>query len=107
RAGDRIEVARFELANPQVTASGAGVLTGLDDRPAFDGRIAVAAPDLAAFSGLARRPLAGTLDARFEGVVAADLSAIDAVLSAQAQGLDLGLPGSPGFPGDTTLDVTA
>jgi translocation and assembly module TamB len=107
RDGSRIEVDRLSLENPQVSFEGSGVVTDLEATPAFDGSVAAAAPDLSVFSGLAGRALDGALDARFEGEVAADLSVVDAILTASGREIDLGLPGPPLLPGEVTLDVEA
>ena len=105
--GERAEIANLDLSNSQITASGNGVLTGLDAAPTFEGDVSVAAPDLAPFSGLAGRELSGSFEADYEGVVATDLSAVDASLRARGQDIDLGLPGEPIFPGQMSLDVAA
>jgi translocation and assembly module TamB len=107
RDGSRVEVDRLSLQNPQASLEGSGVVTGLDAAPAFDGTVSAEAPDLSVFSGLAGRELDGTLDARFEGEVATDLSVVDAILTARGRELDLGLPGPPLLPGEVALDVEA
>ncbi len=105
--GERAEIARLDLSNPQISASGTGTLTGLDAAPTFEGDMSISAPDLAPFSGLAGRDLSGSFQADYQGIVATDLSAVDASLRARGQDIDLGLPGEPIFPGQMSLDVAA
>ncbi len=60
--------------------------------PQVAGRISVSAADLAPFSDIARRQLAGGLNAEAEGSVTLDLSAFDVEANAEIQDVRIGQP---------------
>ncbi|MBM9596205.1 translocation/assembly module TamB domain-containing protein [Roseitranquillus sediminis] len=108
REGDTVSVEAIRLANPQVTASGAGTVSGLMEAPAFDGAAEVALPNLAAFSGLAGRSLSGAANVSLDGAAALNLSVLDLALEAEGTDVDLGLPGGESLlAGQSSLVVTA
>jgi translocation and assembly module TamB len=90
---------------PDLTALDADVL----DTAAFDGQLALAAPDLSPLGPLAGIPaLSGSLEARAEGAFALNLSRFDLRLEAQEQGLTLGRPDlDPLLSGGLTLALDA
>ncbi|WP_170290291.1 translocation/assembly module TamB domain-containing protein [Rhodovulum strictum] len=88
--GGRIRIDRLEATGAGARLTATGALTPDDPALPAEGRVTLAARDLAPFSGLAGRPLRGALDATLTGAGAlrGDLSA---ELDARGQGLALGL----------------
>ena len=81
-----------DVAGPALTGSADARFELGADAPVFDGTVALSTPSLAPFADLAGLPrLAGAVDATVEGRAAADLSAFDLVVSADARGLTTGL----------------
>ncbi|MBK0326474.1 translocation/assembly module TamB domain-containing protein [Rhodobacteraceae bacterium F11138] len=74
----------------------------------FDGRAALQARNLARFSGLAGRPVGGSLQASLTGKGAASGESFDLALTVQANDLRSGIDQLDAIiPGKTTLDVSA
>jgi translocation and assembly module TamB len=86
-----------------------GAVAGeIDDRgaaPAFDGTVTLDAASLAPLAGPAGLPdLAGALDLRFDGEIAADLSRFDVRLSATGSGIATGIAAlDPLLAGDAAI----
>ncbi|MCO8146493.1 translocation/assembly module TamB domain-containing protein [Rhodovulum tesquicola] len=88
--GGRIRIDRLEATGAGARLTATGAVSPDDPALPAEGRVTLAARDLAPFSGLAGRPLRGSLDATLTGMGAlrGDLSA---ELDARGQGLALGL----------------
>lgn len=89
-AGGRIRIDRLEASGAGARLQAAGALTPDDPVLPVEGHLSLSARDLAPFSGLAGRPLRGSVEATLsgEGAVRGELSA---TLEARGQGLGLGI----------------
>ena len=90
RSGDTARIDVLDLENENISLEAEGELTGLMENPAFDGRIALSVERLAPLSGIAGRPLAGSVDAEAAGRLAFDLGSFDLTLDATTDGLSVG-----------------
>ena len=91
RTDDRIDIARFVLDSETLDADFSGIVTELFGTPTVEGRIAANGSDLSLLSGLAGRPLAGTLDLIAEGGAKADLTEVRIDGSANGQDISVGI----------------
>ncbi|ARC89162.1 translocation/assembly module TamB domain-containing protein [Rhodovulum sp. MB263] len=89
-AGGRLRLDRFEATAAGAEIAAEGALTPGDPTLPAEGKVTLSAPKLSVFSGLAGRRLSGSLDATLsgQGAVKGDF---DATLSAEGQGLAIGL----------------
>ncbi|MCG6884639.1 MAG: translocation/assembly module TamB domain-containing protein [Silicimonas sp.] len=91
RTGNSARIDKLILDSQSLAANVTGTISELDGTPAFDGQIAAESPDLAAFSGLAKRPLTGQLSLTATGNANADLSQARLDAEAQGTGLSIGM----------------
>ena len=118
--GGPVALESLAVATPTISLSAEGMLTGLPPTlvplppdPAgaaeFEGSIMLSARDIAPLGPLARLPgLGGTLDARLEGRIAADLDAFDLRLAADGSNFRTGIAAADAYLAGTTslrLDV--
>ncbi len=87
RTDDRVDITNLAFGAESLIAQLSGVVTGLTETPAFDGRLTANAPDLSVFSALAQRNLGGRLNVTAEGGGSVDFK--EARLSASAEGQDI------------------
>ncbi len=67
RDTDGVSIREFTIDSDAMTAEASGTVTTPDGNLTIDGQASVNAPDLAVFSGLAKRDLAGAVQARLDG----------------------------------------
>ncbi len=67
RGSDGVTIRAFSIDGDALTAQASGTVTTPDGNVTIDGQASVNAPDLSVFSGLAKRELAGTVQARLDG----------------------------------------
>ncbi|WP_299667323.1 translocation/assembly module TamB domain-containing protein [uncultured Ruegeria sp.] len=67
RGTDGVSIRAFTIDGDALSAQASGTVTTPDGNLTIDGQASVNAPDLAVFSGIAKRDLAGTLQARLDG----------------------------------------
>ncbi len=67
RDTDGVSIREFTIDGDALTAQASGTVTTPDGNLTIDGQASVNAPDLAVFSGLAKRDLAGAVQARLDG----------------------------------------
>ncbi|RAP42456.1 hypothetical protein BYZ73_04500 [Rhodovulum viride] len=89
-SGGRLRLDRFEARAAGAEIAAQGALTPGDPTLPAEGKVTLSAPKLSVFSGLAGRRLSGSVDATLtgQGAVKGDF---EAALSAEAQGLAIGL----------------
>jgi len=108
KGDDALELSRVELRGADYSASLDGRLQGLESGFRMDGNARVGAADLARFSGLANRPLAGAVTARIEGNGAPLGGQFDFSFDARAENLSSGIAQlDPLIGGQTTLSMAA
>lgn len=92
------------LAGPALGLDLDGTLDLAPESPVFDGSVNARADTLSAFADLANLPgLAGSLDVTAEGTIAADLSRLDAELTARGANLRTGIGIADEFIGGGTV----
>ncbi|TRD21687.1 translocation/assembly module TamB domain-containing protein [Palleronia caenipelagi] len=69
-----------------------GQVSDLTRRPSFDGRASLRSADLSRFNRIARRSLAGSLNADVVGLLRFDASRFDVTADVTGQGLRVGIP---------------
>ncbi|WP_018304817.1 translocation/assembly module TamB domain-containing protein [Wenxinia marina] len=95
----------LSLTSPLVNASGE---IAVEDGIARTDGLSLQVDDLAPFSGIAGRPLTGSVTAEASGLAAIDASSFDLTLDTRTNGLSLGLPQvDPLLRGEVTLSGTA
>ncbi|WP_299988305.1 translocation/assembly module TamB domain-containing protein [uncultured Ruegeria sp.] len=67
RGTDGLSIRAFTIDGEALSAQASGTVTTPNGNLTIDGQASVNAPDLAVFSGIAKRDLAGTLQARLDG----------------------------------------
>ncbi len=67
RDTDGVTIRAFSITGEALTGQASGTVTSPNGNFAIDGQASVDAPDLAVFSGLAKRDLAGSVQARLDG----------------------------------------
>ncbi|WP_299943565.1 translocation/assembly module TamB domain-containing protein [uncultured Ruegeria sp.] len=67
RGTDGLSIRAFTIDGDALSAQASGTVTTPNGNLTIDGQASVNAPDLAVFSGIAKRDLAGTLQARLDG----------------------------------------
>ncbi len=108
RDGDVVRIDGARLDGPVVDATVDGQLEGLSPSGAFEGRVTLDAADLAPFSALAGRDLAGAAEVEAEGRVRFDASFFDLTATARTTDLEPGVPGlAELLPGETVLTLDA
>jgi len=108
KGDNALELSQVELRGADYSASLDGRLQGLESGFRMEGNARVGAADLARFSGLADRPLAGAVIARIEGSGAPLGGQFDFSFDARAENLSSGIAQlDPLIDGQTTLSMAA
>lgn len=101
--GEPLQIAGMALEGETISLSGHGTLSGF----AFDGFVEFEAPDLAPFSGLARRDLGGAALVQARGQVDAFSGALDLVAGLATTDLSIGIPEADNLlAGRAAIDVS-
>jgi translocation and assembly module TamB len=103
-----LRIDRFDLNGESYALESSGTLDIADRDLAIDGRARVSASDLSVFSGVARRPLAGSAELTLSGRGALLGGSFDADVQGRTTDLAVGIPQVDNLvPGTTLLTMSA
>ncbi len=106
RDTDGVTIREFTVNGDALTAQASGTVTTPNGNLTIDGQASVNAPDLAVFSGIAQRDLAGALQARLDGKGTVQTLEFDGQASVIATNIETGMSEfDPLLKGRTSINL--
>ncbi|SDW73478.1 autotransporter secretion inner membrane protein TamB [Ruegeria halocynthiae] len=106
RGTDGVTIRTFTINGDALTAQASGTVTTPNGNLTIDGQASVNAPDLAVFSGIAKRDLAGAVQARLDGKGTVQTLEFDGQASVIATDIETGISDiDPLLKGRTSINL--